>query len=195
MWSIVEKKLPPGLSKLFQGKNSTRLILILGIAGMALILLSSFLPKLSSSKPKESGQASTKLTAEEYTEKLEKKVTDLAESISGAGKVKVMITLENGVEYVYANSEKKTTDNTQDYEDGSPKKSTDKGSMEQDVIVIDGQDGKQALVVTQREPTVKGVVVVCEGGGDINVKQSLTDAITTALNLKSNRVTVVQSAG
>lgn len=190
----MELKLPKGLSKLVKGKNSTRLILILGILGMALILLSSFLPKQSSAKAAESG-TTTKLSADEYTEKLEQKVTSLAESICGAGKVKVMITLENGVEYVYANSEKKTTDNTQDYESGAPKKSTDKGSLEQDVIVIDGQDGKQALVVTQREPTVKGVVVVCEGGGNINVKQSLTDAITTALNLKSNRVTVVQSAG
>ena len=73
-------------------------------------------------------------------------------------------------------------------------KSTDKNTLEQDVTVIDGKDGKQALVVTELEPTVKGVVVVCEGGGDIKVVENLTNAVTTALNISSTRVSVIQSA-
>ena len=105
-----------------------------------------------------------------------------------------MVTLENGIEYVYANSQKKSNDNTQDFDEGANKKSTDKNTLEQDVTVIDGKDGKQALVVTELEPTVKGVVVVCEGGGDIKVVENLTNAVTTALNISSTRVSVIQSA-
>ena len=180
------------VDRLLQGKKTSKIIFIIGIIGILLIFLSSIIPHKGDASSSTSSQET--ITAEEYASNLETKLTELAEGIHGVGKAKVMVTLENGIEYVYANSQKKSNDNTQDYDEGESKKSTDKNTLEQDVTVIDGKDGKQALVVTELEPTVKGVVVVCEGGGDIKVVENLTNAVTTALNISSTRVSVIQSA-
>lgn len=180
------------VDRLFQGKKTSKIIFIIGIIGILLIFLSSVIPHKTNNSSATSTQET--ITSEEYTSNLETKLTELAEGINGVGKAKVMVTLENGIEYVYANSQKKSNDNTQDFDEGANKKSTDKNTLEQDVTVIDGKDGKQALVVTELEPTVKGVVVVCEGGGDIKVVENLTNAVTTALNISSTRVSVIQSA-
>lgn len=168
-------------------------VIFAGFIGIALILLSSLLPKASGNQGSSSDQCTT-TSSEEYVKQLEEKVQTLVEKISGVGSSNVMITLENGVENVYANSEKKSTDNTTDSSSSGTSKATDKNNTEQNVVVVDGKDGKQALVVTQKEPTVKGVVVVCDGGDNLTVVQDVTDAVTTALRITSNRVTVVKAA-
>lgn len=168
-------------------------VIFAGFIGIALILLSSLLPKASGNKASSSEQCAT-ISSEEYVKQLEEKVQTLVEKISGVGSSNVMITLENGVENVYANSEKKSTDNTTDNSSSGTSKATDKNNTEQNVVVVDGKDGKQALVVTQKEPTVKGVVVVCDGGDNLTVVQDVIDAVTTALRITSNRVTVVKAA-
>lgn len=171
----------------------TKAVIFAGFIGIALILLSSLLPKASGNKASSSEQC-TNISSEEYVKQLEEKVQTLVEKISGVGSSNVMITLENGVENVYANSEKKSTDNTTDNSSSGTSKATDKNNTEQNVVVVDGKDGKQALVVTQKEPTVKGVVVVCDGGDNLTVVQDVIDAVTTALRITSNRVTVVKAA-
>ena len=66
--------------------------------------------------------------------------------------------------------------------------------METNYIIVEDADGAQkALAVTQVQPVVKGVVIVCEGGDNPSVQQRVTDAVTTALNLSSARVCVVKS--
>ena len=45
---------------------------------------------------------------------------------------------------------------------------------------------------TQKEPTVKGVVVVCEGADNSVIVNRVTDAVTKSLNIKTNRISVVK---
>ena len=136
--------------------------------------------------------AATEATNAEYAEQLEKKLSVLIGNISGVGKSEIMVTLENGVEYVYANEERKTTDKTEDISD-STQRVQQSNDVEQNVITVDDADGgKKALVRTQIEPQVKGVVVVCEGGDQELVQQRVTNAVTTALNITSKRVCVTK---
>ncbi len=182
------------LQRLLQkGNHWTKIVVIAGLIGMLLLLLSSFWPKSSGSK--SAAEQTTQMSTEEYAGKLEEKVQQIIGQIHGVGTAKVMVTLENGVENVYANSEKKSTDNTTDSNTSGSNKATDKNNTEETVVVIDGKDGKQALVVTQKEPTVKGVVIVCDGGDNLKVKQDVIEAVTTALKITSNRVSVVKSSG
>lgn len=46
--------------------------------------------------------------------------------------------------------------------------------------------------MTELQPTVKGVVIVCEGGDQPLVQQRVTDAVTIALNISSKRVCVTK---
>ena len=145
------------------------LIIIGGLIGIALIFLSSYFPSGSGG----SGSAEEtldKISAQEYTSQLEENLIQIISHIDGAGEAKVMITLETGVETKYATQEKSSTES-----------SRDNGS-------------ERALAVTEVQPTVKGVVVVCPGGEEPVVQQRIISAVTTALDISSKRVFVTRLA-
>ena len=85
------------LSAFLKGGKGTKIIVAVGLVGMGLILASNFWT------PKSDKQvAAAKASAEEFVAKTETKLAALVGSIEGAGSCQVMVTLENGVEYVYA---------------------------------------------------------------------------------------------
>ena len=112
-------------------------------------------------------------------------------NIDGAGQNRVMVTLENGVQYVYATEQKTGSNRVEDTGDSSNRLSQQDDS-EESVIVVDAEDGRKGLLVTELEPIVKGVVVVCEGGDQEDVQQRVSQAVTTALNITSKRVYVTK---
>lgn len=172
-----------------------KVILILGFVGIALIFFSGIFQNRDSraaNAPAE--EEPVKTTAQEYAQQTEKNLTELIGSINGAGSVKVLVTLERNTQYVYATEEKKTTQSTQDQAANATVKNQENDSRETKYILVKGADGsQQALAVTQVEPIVKGVVVVCEGGNQPAVQKDIIDAVTTALNLSSARVCVIKA--
>lgn len=169
-------------------KKVVTIILIVGIAGMVLILFS----ELFSSKNTSSSSTSTDtqaITMTEYEKRLEEKINTLVKEIEGVGKVTVMVTIESGSENIYA-TEEKTSGNTTN--DGSESgKTTNNNTYEESVVLINGQ--KEALIEKVIEPKIRGVVIVCEGGSNSTVKQQVTQAITTAFAINANKVCITQS--
>ena len=117
---------------------------------------------------------------------LEERLTAMVERIDGVGRCRVMVTLENGVKYVYASEEKTGRDHKLQ---GDTESQTD--DSETTVILVQTDDGYEGLLVTELQPTVKGVVVVCEGGGDAAVQMRVKEALTAVLNVTERRVCVV----
>jgi len=179
------------LKGLLHSEGRIKLIVLLGLCGIALILLSEFLPKQSK---KQAPQPQASQTNETYAIQLEEKIYALVTSIEGVGKARVLVTLESGVEYVYANAEKKNTDVTQDYSENGIKKLHEKDNSENSYILVDNGNGKEALIKTQIEPKVKGVVVVCEGAESIVVEERIINAVKTALDLSSTQVCITKMA-
>ena len=169
--------------------NTRRLIIIIGIVGILLIAVSGMFNK----KPKESSAVNAVLTADEYVGQLEERLSGIVTSIAGVGDARVMITLESGVEYVFANEERKNSDKTEDINNNSGSRRSERDDVQSSIIIVDSPGGgKQALVQTEIQPRVKGVVVVCTGGDSPQVRECVTDAITTALNISSMRVCVTK---
>ena len=72
-------------------------------------------------------------------------------------------------------------------------KKQESNEVETKYITIKDSDGtEKALSVMQIQPTVKGVVVICSGGDNIDVKNKVTEAVKTALNITSKRVFVTK---
>ncbi|WP_283607583.1 stage III sporulation protein AG [Faecalispora anaeroviscerum] len=183
------------VQKLAENDVWRKVILVLGFVGIALIFLSGLFQnrdaKATNAKAEEEP---TKTTAQVYTQQVEKSLTELIANINGAGSVKVLVTLERNTQYVYATEEKKTTQTTQDQAANATVKNQENDSRETKYILVKGSDGsQQALAVTEVEPIVKGVVVVCEGGNQPAVQKDIIDAVTTALNLSSARVCVIKA--
>ncbi len=72
-----------------------RLIIIAGVIGIALIFFSSL------DLGGFSGRQDDAFSVKAYSEELESDLEEVIAHIQGAGKTKVMLTMENSVEYVY----------------------------------------------------------------------------------------------
>ncbi len=178
-------------------KTKLKLIVAVGILGMALILLSQFMGRERAPQtPPDDITAS--FIAQEYAAGLETRLEQLLSGIEGVGRADVMVTLEGGVEYVYAQEETRGNDTVRQpagSQTGEEEAVTvsSRENVEQRYIIVETEYGKrEALVLTEREPSVRGVVVVCDGADDIRVQQKLTTVVTTALGIPSTRVCVVK---
>ena len=80
-----------------------KFILILGLVGILFIFFSSF---FSTSEKKE--EIKTEITAEEYKQNLEKDIIKTVRQITGSKNVSVVITLESGIKYNYADTKEET---------------------------------------------------------------------------------------
>lgn len=105
---------------------------------------------------------------------VERKLERVLARIDGAGEVSVALTASGGVERRYAVDE------------------TRKGEEEQTrtVTVSTGAGTEEAVSVGERWPEFQGAVVVCQGGGDPEVRLLVTQAVCSLTGLGADRVTV-----
>ena len=157
--------------KQIKGKPKTSfLAVVLGVAAMVLILLSELWP--SQAAQETPAEMYTTQSAASYQEELETQLAGLIQQIAGAGETTVMITLESGEERIYA-TDTQTGQNQ---------------SQQTHVLLEDGT----ALEETVYLPTVCGVAVVCDGGGDVGVEARITALVSALLDVPSNRICVEQ---
>ncbi len=170
------KRLP--WKDIFKKKNT---LFIIGLAGILLIFISDFFQNSSGSSKKNS--ADSQISSQEYTAELEEKLKTLIESVEGAGKARVMITLEGESESIYAVDEAHETQNDEN-------KSSDNYKREH--VIVSASDGDEPLVETVLSPEIKGVAVVCEGGEDIGVTKRIVDLTSVVLGISTNRICVTK---
>ena len=151
-------------------KKTLDFLLLLGLAGMALLCLSEWLP--ADSEPQEPAQTPVaQESGESYTTQLETRLEEMITEVDGAGRCRVMVTLAAGEETVYAT----------DTEEG------ENTSRSEHVLL-----GEQALVESVQSPQIQGVAVVCEGGGDIAVQNTVTELIRALTGIGANHITVTK---
>ena len=168
------------------------LIVCIGLLGMLLLLASEFihLPKKQEAEtPSENIQ-----TEYSYAEDLEKRLTNIVSSISGAGKTKVMVTLENGVESVYAADEKQSVERSSGEQTGGVEVN-EKSNTENEYIILQSNGSRdEGLVIKVIQPKIRGVAIVCEGGDSAYVQQRITQAVTAVLDIGASRVSIARMA-
>ncbi len=148
------------------------LIIVVGLAGILLLAFSEFLPE----KEKDSepvAESKTDSDFNSYENDLEDRLKVLLESINGAGKVQVMITVESGDEKIYA-TETERSDKNEDKK----------------YVLIDADGNNNGLLLKVAQPEIRGVAVVCQGADSPEVKRQITDAVTSVLGISTNRVSI-----
>ena len=163
-------------------KNHPKLLLIIGLSGILLIFLSGYIPKA-----KKTAAADTSgVTAEEYREIIRENVRDIVTGITGDKNPTVVITLESGIRYDYANEKESDTSASSGKETEENRKSTKQSY----ITVREADGGEKPLVVAEMMPEIRGVAIVCAYGDSPAVAQKIQDAVTAALNITSQRVYV-----
>lgn len=168
------------LKTLFQSEKHVRLLAILGAVGILLICLSEFVA-LPSEKSDSTEKSETSQT--DFCESTEAKLEKIIGQMQGVGRVQVMLTLESSDEKIYAADEKTDTKSSGD---------TEQKSTDEKYVLIDGKTGDDGILLKTNAPKVKGVIVVCDGGDDPTVAKQITTAVSAALGIGSNRISVIK---
>lgn len=156
--------------------NRQRLLIWAGVAGILLIALSEWLPH----RPAAPSSGPETVTADEVERAMEKRISALLGNVEGVGSCQVMVTLENGGRAVYAADTALSSSG-----DGQQ-------SSTEEVLAVDTDTGPVGLLLTRLQPSVKGVAVVCAGGGDPAVCDRVTTVVSAAFHISPRRVAVVR---
>ena len=161
----------------------------LGLLVVALYL-STLLPKDTTKTSADKDAAATSQTVETAQE-VETRLESVLSHISGAGRVEVMITYESGPELVTAMNTDTNTNRSQSAGDGK-QSSTEQKTESQKPATVNGGNGTEPIVITEKQPAVRGVIVVAEGAGNIAVKLSLQRAVQTVLDVPAASIEVFE---
>ena len=144
---------------------------LLVLAAGALLLL------LPSGGREEAEPAGTAAEAEPFDlEGFEEKLAETLSQVQGAGKTRVVLSLDSGSRTVLA----------QDVE-------RQEGGGASTVVTVGRGSGSQEVVPLQTvAPSFRGALVVCPGGGDPQVRLRLVEAVSALTGLGSDRISVCQ---
>ncbi len=165
------KKLLQFISEKTKLDKKAVVIILAGIVGVVMLVISELVPQNEPAEAEPQPQAQTGY--ETYAEDTEKRLEEMISSIQGAGKTKVMITLECLDENVYAVEEK-----------------SNDSSYENSVVIVENDDGENGILLKVTQPKIRGVAVVCAGGASPTVRQSIIDTLTAVLDVSSARISI-----
>ncbi len=151
------------------------ILMLVGLSGIILLTVTELLP--SGEEKSEETVNSEQSPYQSYAQNIETRLEELISSIHGAGKTRVMVTLDSSDENVYA-TERKRTDNK------------DNSTYEDNVVIIETESGENGVLLKITEPKIRGVAVVCAGGDSPVVRQSIIDTVTAVLDISSARVNI-----
>lgn len=127
-------------------KKKTIILAVLGIVGIILVVLGYLAPwkKNNSTSDKENLNSSGTM---EYIRDIENKIRSMTEKITGDTNVSVIVSTENGTEYVYVSNE-----------------NIDGNDISKEYITIKNEKGTNELVLLKEVyPTITGVSIACPG--------------------------------
>ena len=172
--------------------------------GITLIIVSKFYQDISSDRKKgfESHyQNDEVISGNEYREgkddfakDIERDLAEILNRINDVGKVSVMITYKSGKEII-TDKDNTINDKTTDERD------TEGGvriinelSTSDKTVMVNGQGGNSTpVIIKEINPEIKGVIVVAGGAKDPKIKQKLSEAVQTVLDIPAYRVIVLET--
>jgi stage III sporulation protein AG len=165
-------------------------ILILILIGVACIIVGSVFmdQREARTADMQSGGVinDTRRLKEEEIQKLEKRLEEILSKIKGAGNVRVMITGKSSSYFVMAQDEKADYKKESDGNQLSESSTTQKNHL----MVKEGSNTQVPLVIKEYEPELEGVLVLCEGAEDPNVKLHVYNAVKSLMNVAPSKIEV-----
>ena len=133
-------------------------------------------------KEPEADENEPKVISQSYEKDIEDRLSELIALIDGAGETKVMITLKNGEESVYARN------SGMEIQEGD----SERTKSEQEYVIIKNGSEETGLHLKTVYPEISGVAVVCRGAESAYVKQRIISTVTAVLGISSAKVSVVK---
>ncbi|MBE6854425.1 MAG: hypothetical protein E7501_02085 [Ruminococcus sp.] len=154
-----------------------RIILLLGGAGLCLILLSTVLPERDEKVKEYPAEQTLSQTDADYGAQLEAQLGVILAKLSGVGRAEVMITLEDTGTQIYA-------------EEIAEELGEQRHRTENSYVLLGGGSDQSALLESVKQPQVSGVVILCEGGDSSIVREQVIRAASVACSVPTTQIFV-----
>ena len=118
----------------------------------------------------------------ENAQELEKRMEEALKRVEGAGEVSVVINYESTSELVPA-----TKTDLSEQQSSSDGKSQNSESKSEDIAQVSGN----AVILKEKQPKVRGVMVVAKGAKNIRVKNDILFAVMTLLDVTADKVEIL----
>lgn len=132
------------------------------------------------------------LLANSFSANMEHQLEQTLEQVKGAGNVTVQITVEDFGYKEYARDVQRVERSTVD-QDGENQQQTTEMQENQTVVQQSGQNS--ALLVQERMPEIRGVLIVATGANQASVQERLLYAAATVLQISTEQIVVLPGKG
>lgn len=180
------------IDKVSKNKRYTNLAMIISIGIMILIGMSVFTDDNSDKKVEDfikSDKSSEQINyMENYSEKIESRLSNILSQMKGVGEVNVMVTLEETIERVPAINTITSKETTDEKDAQGGIRDVIREEYTEEVITSDNKNS--LLILKEIKPEVKGVIIVAQGASNTKIKESIYNAVKTVLGISGNKVEV-----
>lgn len=178
-------------------KEKKEKIAILFLLGVFFLLVATPVSSITSDKntlttntnSTETEEIKQNVKNDEYISMLENKLEQTIEGMEGAGKVHVMITLEDSGEKILDKNQPYESSSEFVKEDG---KESEISTIQSDsqTVLIDVDGDTSPIIIQERYPDIEGVVVVCEGGDDSKTSLRIKEAVQALFSIDTHKIVV-----
>lgn len=128
-----------------------------------------------------------------YVEDLEDRYKQILKKVSHIGDVEVMITLKTSKEKITLKDGPYTQESSSE-EDGEGGKRSSKGvAREDNTVLVTNEKGEiMPYIIQEIEPEIEGVLVIAQGGDNINVVQDIIEATEILFDIPIYKVKVMK---
>ena len=152
----------------------------------------------SSDKPEnsETNSVSSKVLAEtettEVKDDLEDRLEDILESISGVGKVKVLIKYSESSTVVAMYNETSSESITQESDGDGANKNTTETENKKEIVYTDEDGESKPITEKVIMPTIEGAIITAQGAQNANTKSAIVSAVEAVTGLAVHKIQVFE---
>lgn len=159
------------------------LILVIG-AMLVLLPMNQHSEKKEASGAQQQEVIPTEMKTVSYVEQTEQRLAEILSQISGAGMVKVMLTVR-GSDITYFQTDSDTSSEQAD-------ESSSSSTQYKTVILSGNGEYDKAAVIKTEYPPFQGALIVSQGAEDAAIRLALVNAVSSLLGLGTDKISVVK---
>ena len=158
-------------------KNKNVVVLFISIFLFCIFLMFADKFHLDSTDKHTVENKSEEIKKENY-ENTEQKLAEILSNVKGVGEVRVMIEYSEGKESVVAENRK--SENSSQVDNNQNKSETEIAFSNNNPVIL-----------KEIYPKVKGVIIVAQGGDNVEIKNQLISAVMSLMDLDANKIEVL----
>lgn len=179
--------------KIFQDKKNYYNILVAIFFGILLLFLSNNFFKSNNNKNNSIDYKGQSVEVSEgdntYEAQLEKRLETILSKVAGVGNVDVMITLENGRELVTKDDIVRENSTTNEETINGDKRQIVSDKTQSNTVKTSGDE---PVILKEISPKISGVLIVAQGGGNLEIKNTLINATNALLGVEIHKIEVLE---